>query len=189
MELKSYTKSKDWIVEKEFTDTMSGAKAERPGLAALMAAVRAGEVDTILCVKLDRMARSLVNFAEVVRELEAHGAALICTSQGIDTSKANACGRLQQNVLSAVAEFERELIRERTKAGLAVARASGKKLGRPSLKLPPHAERPGIVAQWRAETGGKDYRALAVRLGGVSATTAWRIAGKTPATVAVMEVD
>jgi DNA invertase Pin-like site-specific DNA recombinase len=192
IELRTYCASKQIVAPLEFTDTMSGAKAERPGLTALMAAVRRGEVDTILCVKLDRIARSLVNFAEVIRELEKHGAALICTSQGIDTSNTNACGKLQQNVLSAVAEFERELIRERTRAGLAVARASGKQLGRPSKKLPVGDDaRKAVLREWIEATGGRNYRDLAARLGGVSAATALRVARKLtkPAAVATMEVE
>lgn len=195
MELKAFTKAKGWEVAQEFTDVMSGAKKDRPGLDALMAQVRACAIDTILCVKLDRMARSLRNFAEMVEEFDRLGVALICTSQGIDTSKNNACGRLQMQVLAAVAQFERSLIRERTCAGLAVAVANGKKLGRPSKLLPQVAARGAILAQWRAE-GGKNYRKLGQMLGGVSAATAWRLAwrcGKTvaPAAAAVtmMEVD
>lgn len=173
MELATYVSAKKWGDPLEFSDILSGSKKDRPGLDALMACVAAGQVEAVLCVKLDRMARSLGHFASLVAEFEKAGVALICTSQGIDTSKSNACGRLQMNVLSAVAEFERELIRERTCAGLAVARAAGKVLGRPSLLLP--ADCGPVVRAWRAE-GGKDYRELGRRLGGVSGSTAWRVA-------------
>jgi DNA invertase Pin-like site-specific DNA recombinase len=179
LELRAYCASKNIAPVAEFTDTMSGAKAERPGLTAMMAAIRRGEVDTVICVKLDRMARSLRNFAELVEEFDKLGVALICTSQGIDTSHDNACGRLQLAVLAAVASFERSLIQERTCAGLAVARASGKQLGRPSKKLPVGDEaRKAVLREWIEATGGRNYRDLAARLGGVSAATALRVARK-----------
>lgn len=187
MELLTYASAKGLGMPREFTDVLSGAKRDRPGLDALLAAAKAGEVDTILCVKLDRMARSLGHFAEIVATLERCGVALVCTSQGIDTSKSNACGRLQMNVLSAVAEFERELIRERTRAGLAVARASGKTLGRVSVRMK-GLDRAAIVAAWRA-AGGKDYRGLGQMLGGVSGATAWRVAAKYPAPSASEALD
>jgi DNA invertase Pin-like site-specific DNA recombinase len=81
--------------------------------------------------KLDRVGRSLVHLAMILDELGRLNVPLICTSQGIDTSHDNPVGRLQLGVLMAVAEFERSLIRERTKAGLAAARARGVKFGRP----------------------------------------------------------
>lgn len=186
IELRAYAKHKQWPILQEFTDVMSGAKKDRPGLDALLAAVRSGEIDTVLCVKLDRMARSLRNFAEMVEEFDKRGVALICTSQGIDTSKDNACGRLQMAVLAAVAQFERSLIQERTCAGLEVARAAGKQLGRPSKKLVPLSDRAAIVAKWR-EAGGT-YAELGNQLGGVLPATAWRIAKQYPA-AAVVELD
>jgi len=67
----------------------------------------------VVCFKLDRLGRSLPHLAQLVAEFAAHGVALVCTSQGIDTSNENPAGRLQLGVLMAVAEFEREIIRER----------------------------------------------------------------------------
>src|ERR1022692_2082179 len=95
-----------------------------------MAAVRAGKVERIVVFKLDRLGRSLPHLALILDELQRNGVALIATSQGIDTSISNPVGRLQLNVLMAVAVFEKELIRERVNAGLAAARARGVKLGR-----------------------------------------------------------
>lgn len=186
MELASFAAQKGWAIEKEFVDTASGARRERPGLEALMAAVMKQEVEAVLCVKLDRMARSLGHFSDLVDDFEAAEVALICTSQGIDTSKSNACGKLQMAVLSAVAAFERELIRERTRAGLAVARAAGKQLGRVSKLMPTDPEeRASIVEAWR-EAGGTDYRRLGEALGGVSGSTAWRVARKLPGIASVV---
>lgn len=94
-----------------------------------MAAVRAGKVERVVVFKLDRLGRSLPHLALILDELGRHGVALIATSQCIDTSNSNPVGRLQLNVLMAVAEFEREIIRERVNAGLAAAKARGVKLG------------------------------------------------------------
>jgi DNA invertase Pin-like site-specific DNA recombinase len=115
----------------EHLDKASGGKFTRPGLDSLMADVRRGRVDVLVIYKLDRLGRSLKELAQLIGEFETHGTALVATSQGIDTSESNPAGRLQMNVLLAVAEFERDLIRERVNAGLAAARESGTKSGRP----------------------------------------------------------
>lgn len=115
----------------EYTDTASGAKFTRKGLDAMMTEVRSGRVNVVTIYKLDRLGRSLQHLAQLLGELEAMGCALIATSQGIDTSDSNPAARLVQNVLSAVAQFDRETIVERVNAGLAAAKARGVKLGRP----------------------------------------------------------
>ena len=115
----------------EYLDKASGARFSREGLDALMAEVRRGRVDVLAVYKLDRLGRSLQHLAQLIGEFEAHGAALVATSQGIDTSESNPAGRLQMHVLAAVAEFERSVIRERINAGLAAARERGAILGRP----------------------------------------------------------
>lgn len=163
-----------WEVVEEVSDTMSGSKSSRPGLDRVMTLARAGAIDAVACVKLDRMARSLVHFAQTMAMLEKLDVALICTSQGIDTTKVNAGSRFQMSVLSAVAEFERELIRERTRAGLAAARARGAKIGRPSPKLV-GVDRLAVMAQWDADGSPGGYRGLGERLGGVGKMTAWRL--------------
>ena len=123
----------------EFLDKTSGAKFSREGLDALMSAVRKDRVDVLAVYKLDRLGRSLQHLAQLLGELEAHGTALIATSQGIDTSESNPAGRLQMHVLAAVAEFERSVIVERINAGLAAARERGAKLGRPRTLYRHHA--------------------------------------------------
>jgi len=115
----------------EYLDNASGARFSREGLDALMAEVRQGRVDVLAVYKLDRLGRSLQHLAQLVGEFEAHGTALVATSQGIDTSESNPAGRLQMHVLPEVAEFERSVIRERINAGLAAARERGVTLGRP----------------------------------------------------------
>src|SRR5437667_4717300 len=115
----------------EYLDKASGARFSREGLDALMAAVRQGRVDILTVYKLDRLGRSLQHLAQLIGEFEAHGTALVATSQDIDTSESNPAGRLQMHVLAAVAEFERSVISERINAGLAAARERGTILGRP----------------------------------------------------------
>lgn len=185
IELRGYAQCQDWAVLGEFTDVMSGSKAVRPGLELLLASDPRPEA--ILVVKLDRLGRSLLNVAMLIKKLDDMGVALICSSQGIDTRKDNPCGRFQLNMLSAVAEFERSLIRERTKAGLVVARANGKILGRPAVILKPKDQWPEIFASW--EIGGRKQglRGLALALGGCSPMTARRLLNEHTATTAPVE--
>jgi DNA invertase Pin-like site-specific DNA recombinase len=171
LELREYCARRGWTEIREFTDTISGAKWTRFGLNALLAEVRRGKVDVVLCVKLDRLGRSLPQLAQMVGEFETHRTALVCTSQGIDTTDGNPAGKLQMHVLMAVAEFERSLIRERTKAGLANAVANGKTLGRrPKVQTP---EQTAELDEWMISAERCSYDALAVRLG-VPKTTAFR---------------
>ncbi len=114
-----------------YLDKASGARFSRSALDVLMAEMRQGRVDVVAVYKLDRLGRSLQHLAQLIGEFEAHGTALVATSQGIDTSESNPAGRLQMHVLAAVAEFERSVIRERINAGLAAARERGTILGRP----------------------------------------------------------
>lgn len=113
--------------ERIFSEHASGATAERPVLADLMSHTRKG--DTLVVWRLDRLGRSLPHLIETAQKLEAAGVALKSLTEGIDTTTPN--GRLVFHLFGALAQFERELIRERTVAGLAAARARGRKGGRP----------------------------------------------------------
>jgi len=115
-----------------FSDVGSGAKHDRGALKAMMEDVREGTVDVVLTWKIDRLARSLSHLAQIISELQTHRVALVCPSQGIDTTDGNPCAQFQLNILAAVAQFERELITERVNAGLSAARQRGQRLGRPS---------------------------------------------------------
>ena len=129
-ELRAYCHRRGWSEVREFTDVISGAKFTRRGLDELISQVRKGKVRNIVVFKLDRLGRSLSHLAMLISELSTYEVGLIATSQGIDTGSDSAVGRLQLGVLMAVAEFEREIIRERVKAGLAAAKARGQKLGK-----------------------------------------------------------
>src|SRR5262245_41291510 len=100
-ELRAYCDRRGWTDAQAFTDKACGAKTNRGGLEALMAAVRAGKLERVVVYKLDRLGRSLTHLALVLDELQRHGVALVATSQGIDTSSDNPVGRLQLNVLMA----------------------------------------------------------------------------------------
>ncbi len=114
-------------VDRVFTDTASGARADRPGLANALGFAREG--DTVVVWRLDRFGRSLKDLVTRVDELRERGVGFRSLMEGIDTTTST--GRLVLHVFGALAEFERELIRERTKAGLESARARGRKGGRP----------------------------------------------------------
>lgn len=159
-ELLEFAARRGWEDLAEYSDTISGAKFTRTGLDRLMADVRRGQIERVVVVKLDRLGRSLPHLAQLIGELDAHRVALIASSQAIDTSDDNPAGRLQMHVLMAVAEFERSLIRERTKAGLRAARARGVKLGRRAIKL--DASRQNDLAMWRSAP--TTIRDLAARL-------------------------
>jgi len=114
---------------KVFTDVRSGKSMDRPGLTELLAYARAG--DTLAVVRLDRLGRSLGELLTVVKELKERGVALLSLEEKIDTS--SAAGELVFHVFGAIAHFERRLIAERTKDGIAAARAKGRLPGRRPL--------------------------------------------------------
>ena len=112
--------------ERIFEDTVSGVKADRHGLAAALAYLRDGDVLAVW--RLDRLGRSLPHLIETIGALEARGVGFRSLTESIDTTTSG--GRLIFHVFGALGQFERDLIRERTKAGLAAAAARGRKGGR-----------------------------------------------------------
>ncbi|MGS0743539.1 recombinase family protein [Glaciimonas sp. GG7] len=113
--------------ERVFEDMASGARADRTGLVTLMSMPRAG--DTVVIWRLDRLGRSLKNLIELVERLEAAKVGLCSMQENIDTTSSG--GKLVFHLFGALAEFERNLIRERTQAGLVAACARGRMGGRP----------------------------------------------------------
>jgi DNA invertase Pin-like site-specific DNA recombinase len=113
--------------EKIFTDTATGARSERPGLDRTLPHLRKG--DTLVVWKLDRLGRSIRHLIDTVGQLQERKIGFRSLQESIDTTTSG--GKLVFHVFAALAEFERDLIRERTKAGLDAARARGKKGGRP----------------------------------------------------------
>lgn len=131
--LRDFATARGWSAV-EFVDFgVSGAKARRPALDAMMAAARARQIDVIAIVRLDRLARSVAHLVSVAAELEALGVDLVAMQQDLDTS--TPAGRFLFHSLAAVAQLERDLIRERVLAGIRRAQTtgtrSGRRIGRP----------------------------------------------------------
>lgn len=142
----------------EFEDRASGSNRHRPALDALMEAVHRREVGAVAVTKLDRLARSVRHLCDLAADLEARGVALIVLDQAIDTS--TSAGRFMFHTLAAVAELERDLIRERTRAGVAAARRRGRCPGRPRALAPEQ-----VARARRMRTAGRSYRHVAQVLG------------------------
>ncbi|MBW4542036.1 MAG: recombinase family protein [Myxacorys chilensis ATA2-1-KO14] len=122
--------------ERIFTDKMSGAKADRPGLKQAFSYAREG--DTLVVWRLDRLGRSLKDLIALVEELESRQIGLRSLQESIDTTTSG--GKLIFHMFGALAEFERNLIRERTQAGLQAARARGRQGGRQQKLTPGQIE-------------------------------------------------
>src|SRR5215469_10914873 len=133
-ELREVAERHGWEMAAVFEDEgISGAKGrdERPGFDALMKAVARREIDMVAAWSVDRLGRSLMDLLAFLRDLHAKGVDLFLHQQGLDTSTPS--GRAMFQMLGVFAEFERAIIVERVRAGLARARAQGKRLGRPTL--------------------------------------------------------
>src|SRR6476659_5177439 len=137
LELRRYVEARGWSVQ-EFVDSgVSGSTDKRPALDALIRDAKRRRFDVLVCWRLDRLGRNLRHLIRLLDELQALGVGFVTLNEGIDTS--TPAGKLQLHILSAIAEFERSRIQERVVAGLARARAQGRKLGRPRL----HPRAPG----------------------------------------------
>jgi DNA invertase Pin-like site-specific DNA recombinase len=133
-ELREYCQRRGWQIEGEYVDAgVSGAKEHRPQLDALLAACRKRRVDAVVVYRYDRFARSLRQLVNALEEFRSLGIEFISLHEGVDTSTPN--GRLVFGIFASIAEFERELIRDRVKSGIAAARSKGKRLGRPRVSV------------------------------------------------------
>jgi DNA invertase Pin-like site-specific DNA recombinase len=140
--------------EAMYEDKASGTKEDRPQLAACLKALRHG--DTVIVWKLDRLGRDLRHLVNIVTDLTERGIGLkVLTGQGAAIDTTTASGKLVFGIFAALAEFERELISERTIAGLASARARGRKGGRP-FKMTPAKLRLGVASMGQPGTKVSD---------------------------------
>ena len=151
---------------KVFEETASGAKADRPVLAEALAYARPG--DTLVVWRLDRLGRSLGHLIEVVGELHSRGIGFKSVTEQIDTTTPG--GKLVFHVFGALAEFERDLVRERTRAGLAAARARGRTGGRPKKLADPKK----LALAQRLYADGQTDVATICRTLGISRATLYR---------------
>ena len=143
-------------VDQVFTDKASGTRTDRPQLEQLMDRLRAG--DTLVVWRLDRLGRSLPHLIETVTGLGERGVGFRSLTEAIDTT--TAAGRLLFGILASIAAFERDLIRERTAAGLAAAKAQGRVGGRPPKMTPDKIE--AAIAMLK---DGKSKSAVAAAIG------------------------
>ena len=154
-----------------FIDKASGRLAERPALDQLLAQLRPG--DTVVTWRLDRLGRSLRHLLDLVGDLEERGVTLRSLSEAIDTSSPG--GRLTFHLFGALSEFEASLIREGTVAGLAAARARGRKGGRPSVWTPEK-----LSAARSMHAAGEHDVATIARILGVSRASVYRALSHRP---------
>ena len=134
-ELRDFVKRSGWTIYQEFIDEgYSGSNTKRPAFSEMMDQAKKRRFDTLVVWKLDRLGRSLKDLINTLDELGSLGIDFISYDNKLDTTTPS--GRLVFNVIGAVAEFEKDIIRERVKAGLVAAKARGKRLGRPPIS--PH---------------------------------------------------
>ena len=156
-QLRQIAAQRGWQVVAEFVDDeVSSRRKSRPEFEKMLVAAQRAEFDLVAAVALDRYARSVRELLDLGEKLCAWGVDLISIRESVDTT--SAVGKMTFTVLAAVAEFERELIRERTLAGLDEAKRRGKKLGRPRVSVDG-----GAVAELRAN--GIAWPKIAKRLG------------------------
>ena len=131
-ELREYAENRSWSSTVYRDKGQSGAKNDRPALNALLGEMRKRRFDVVVVWALDRLARSLKQLLSIAEECNTLGVDLVSLKQNVETTLP--AGRLTFMVLGAVAEFEREMLRERVRAGMAQARRAGKRVGRPALR-------------------------------------------------------
>jgi putative DNA-invertase from lambdoid prophage Rac len=132
-ELREYCRCRGLKIIEEYEDRMTGSKDNRPALLKLLADARARKFDAVIVWKIDRFGRSLRHLVNTLADLEALGVAFISLRDSLDFSTPS--GKLQFHVLAAVAQFERELIRERVSAGMKIAKKRGVHCGRPRREV------------------------------------------------------
>ena len=132
--LRQLAERRGYEIYKEYIDKASGKDANRPAFSDMMAAASKHEFDAIMAVRLDRIMRSLRNLDDTMQKLAVYNVSLIFSDMELDLKTPN--GRLQMNLISAIAQWEREMISARTKEGLASRKARGKQLGKKQRELP-----------------------------------------------------
>jgi len=146
-----------WTLVAIHEDSLSGKSMNRPGVTAALEAVGSGNASTIVVAKLDRLSRSLVDFATLMARAQAGGWNLVALDLGIDLT--TAAGEFMANVMASAAQWERRIIGQRTRDALAVKRSQGVKLGRPQ-QLPV-----AVVSRIReAHDAGAGWSAIARQL-------------------------
>ena len=162
LELRRYVEARGWTAVEYVDQGVSGAKDRRPALDQLVADVRRHRVQGVVCWRLDRLGRNLRHLVLLLDDWQSRGVAFITLGEGIDTS--TPAGRLVAGVLGSIAEFERARIQERIHAGLARAKAHGKRIGRPRLAPLPMTAPAGLTVRDAAAAWGVSKSTAARRL-------------------------
>ena len=176
-ELRRYCAARGWQVKHEIVDRgVSGGTDVRPGLKEVLSLARSRKVDAVVVLKLDRLFRSLKHLVTALDEFQALGIHFVAVKDNLDYSTPS--GRFFVQVLGSLAEFEKELLRERTILGLEHARRQGKRLGRPIVS------NPGAIRGLRKQ--GMSYMAIAQALN-TSLGTVSRVLGGVPKSPPILE--
>ena len=168
-DLEEYIRLRGWDLSCVFEDKATGTNSSRPGLCELMKKARLRQVDVVLIWKLDRFFRSLKDLVNTINEFEELNISLVSLRDQIDLTTST--GRLMVHLLGAFAQFEADLIKSRVVAGVANARAKGRKVGRPRL---------GSEDEIRSlRSKGFSYQKIQMKLG-VSKGAVWRALKEMP---------
>ncbi|EHL32175.1 recombinase family protein [Legionella drancourtii] len=148
--MKKYAKARDWQIETEIAEIASGAKDSRPQREELINQAKRRQIDVIIVWKLDRWGRSVNDLFHTLNELNGLGVGFISLTEALDLTTAT--GRAMAGLLAIFAEFEREILRERVKAGIAHARNKGKAHGRPVTTKKYEQEVIGLFEQGQSQS-------------------------------------
>ena len=160
-ELRTYVEARGWCGQEYVDRGVSGSKEKRPSLDALLTDAKRLKFDVLVCWRLDRLGRNLKHLVTLIEELQSLGIAFVSLGEGIDCT--TPAGKLQLHILAALAEFERERIRERVMAGLERAKRQGKRLGRPRVH-PVKIDVPGGTVRAAAKKWGVSKSTAARRI-------------------------
>lgn len=166
--LRDFIEKRSWTLFKEYVDAgFTGSNTKRPAFTEMMADAKRRAFDVLLVYKLDRLSRSLKDLITTLDDLQSLGIDFVSYDNGLDTTTPT--GRLLFHVVGAVAEFEKEIIRERVKTGLENAKRKGKRLGRPKIPTQVFEEAKALREQ------GLSFRSIEGRLGIHESTIRYKI--------------
>ena len=160
-DLRAYARKAGWKVAGVWKEIASGSKESRTERQAVMALAQARKIDGVLVTELTRWGRSTIDLIHTLQELQSWGVSVIAQS-GLQFDLRTSQGKLIASIMASLAEFERDLIRERVKSGIAAAKARGKKIGRqPGQRVKSDRLAPTVL---KLVTGGQSYRKIAAKL-------------------------
>lgn len=166
LRLQQFADLKGWRTN-QYIDVASGANLRRPALDRMLEDCKRGEINVVMATKLDRMTRSVINLNDIMIQLDKWGVRVVFLDQPIDTT--DSTGRLTMNILACIAQFEKELIHDRTVDGLARAAAEGRHGGRPRRELSPYQiKRATEILEKNPQIS---QRELAAQFNGISKST------------------